>query len=221
MHITKWSLGIVLLFGCRSANQSHFAPAEFMDIKFSESNFKYIYYRMVDANDFTYQYCEGTYKKTGDKTYELTPNHFDKSRCEATVEETIDNSLGKKIRFKAESKVYGDFEKKFKMVAHLDSTSLFAYGPKLDTLIEVSSPSQIYVEIFSPSQIGSPVPFYSIRTKSLATRDSRSNSFFIKIPLEYNSFYYVNLEPMTVKDLGKEYLLEKTGQRVKKEHWLQ
>lgn len=211
---------VVFVVGCRGTNHSHFAPKEFMDINFSGSNFRYIYYNMKNANDFVYQYCEGTFTKEGNK-YTLTPASFDRTRCEATLEEFIDNSLNNKIGLKVESKVYGDFEKKFRMVVHMDSVIVSTYGYRLDTLVTTSAPNQVWVEIFSPSEIGAPVPFESIKTRPLVVKNKNSRSFFIKVPIVYDSFYYVNLAHMIVEDLGNEYLIETTGKHVKKQHWLQ
>lgn len=202
---------VILLFiscGISKPNEDPFRYRESLELKtLGQHRFKYLYYKS-DSTGITYNYCYGTYAKEGND-YILFPDTLHTRNFDFDLHQTYVDSLKSTTRIIIKTDLSTNFINDYKINLYTNSLKLSFQGIKVDTTMKNLILQKFYVEIFLPNNFltGTPVPsIKSILTKKILT-DGKSNYLKLKIPVNFNTYFYKNIGIDTINDDGKYWLL--------------
>jgi len=155
---------LLLVVSCRSAKHiSTFQPIKNIDLNLTENGcFKYMYYQ-YDIDTLIFEYCTGIYFDLGNKTYTLCSDTFNSRKVNAYLLEDIQESQNDKVRVKIKTNIVGNCEQ-FNTILNIDSSIFTFQGIEIDTLLKISNPKKLSVEIYLPDDLysGTPLEFTNL-----------------------------------------------------------
>ncbi|TDQ09209.1 hypothetical protein [Pedobacter metabolipauper] len=205
----------IVNLSCHTAKLDNFSKSvECIDFQVSDNNqFRLMYYNS-NLDSLQYNYLQGSYTKQGDD-FLLSSDTISNKNFDAILEEEKGNFEG--TRIKVATNIYGDFISEYTTILHIGDMKYSFKGVNIDTLLNRVADNKLWVEIFFPNRylnntVMSP-SYKSFITKKLPIENQTSNFLSIKIPINYELFFYKSNFAAKVKDLGDSIIIVDSGKK--------